>query len=672
MKVSLVFPPFYMDSMYNLPPLGLINLATLLGNDGHEAVIHDLVLAIRTKDLGIDKTIYDQSAEMILAAQPDLVAFSAQCTTYPTVVQIAQKIKTAAPNVKIIIGGHNASFVDVITLERFDQFDAVVRGEGELTFGELITAYQTDGTAGAVAGVTCRIGSEIKTNPDRPLIPDLDVLPLPDYSFVPPLSVYRDACDLPRSIAVLEVGRGCPHRCIYCSESVLWRRRTRTFSVSRLVTEIGHLSKNHGAECFLLAYDQFTAKRNFVQDFCNAVISAGLNHLPWYCISRLDTVDKEVLGLMRAAGCESMCYGIDSGSAKTLAFIGKQIDQKILYKRVRETTDEGMVPTLSFVIGFPEETIQDIDATLTLALKTGIQGNSNPLIQMPTVLPGTGLYARYLKNLVRRVDTYFALGLEFDQGHRLADDDQLIDEHPDIFSSFYNLATSGPALEALHLTAGFFPLIVNYYPKSFLLISMALKRSVSELFLAFLEYVQKTENRQEPGLSPADCYQHFGVFANDLLETTADTAWNHLPQVIMYEEKAVAVAKPGRLPPVANVDISGADNWAPKKKENLIVAQFTKNMPRIISDLKEGIFEEHYPDEPTWLVFYQEANALEVTEINDFGKDFLALCNGVKNVEAIAAALFKKYGNDMTREDFSKACLEAAQGLTGMNFLSAD
>ena len=91
---------------------------------------------------------------------------------------------------------------------------------------------------------------------------------------------------------------------------------------------------------------------------------------------------------MREAGCDSMCYGIDSGSERTLTFIRKRIDRNILLRRVRETTDEGMRPTLSFVIGFPEEEREDVDATLGLALRTALRGESAPLLQLPTVLGG--------------------------------------------------------------------------------------------------------------------------------------------------------------------------------------------------------------------------------------------------------------------------------------------
>ncbi len=466
MKVVLVFPPFYLESMYNLPPLGILNLATSLEGLGHEVKLLDFVLAIREKKLKLDRDIYDNCCEEVLSESPDVVGFSAQCATYPAVIQVARRIKEKKPDVKIVVGGHNASFVDRETLSKYGWIDCIVRGEGEETFRELVCSYGHGCSEEGIRGVTFRKGEDITRNEERELICDLDQLPFPNYRLLPSLSEYRDACGLPRSIAILEVGRGCPHRCIYCSESIIWKRKSRAFSVNRVVRDMKKLRDEHGAECFVLAYDQFTAKRSFVEEFCRRVIENGLSDVPWYCISRLDTVDTDLLDLMRKAGCESMCFGIDSGSPRTLAFIRKKIERKILYRRVKETTSCGIIPTLSFVIGFPEEGREDIDETLVLALKTGILGNNNPLIQMPTILPGTDLYAGYSDCLVREVDTYFALGLEFDDGKRLPSDEELINSAPAIFCSFYNLPCKAMPLDKLNMIASYFPQIVNFYPKS--------------------------------------------------------------------------------------------------------------------------------------------------------------------------------------------------------------
>jgi hypothetical protein len=654
--------------MYNLPPLGLINLATGLRAAGHEPHIIDLVLALRSGELPRNAAIYANAARLILAAEPELVAFSAQCTTYPPIVQIATILKQLRPPLKIVIGGHNATFLANQTLERVPAIDAVVRGEGEVTFAELVANWQGGENLAAVAGVTWRGGGEIVVNPDRPLLADLNILPFPDYSLAPSLAIYRDACALPRAIAILEVGRGCPHRCVYCSESALWRRRTRTFAVERVIGEMRTLRDRHGAECFLLAYDQFTADRGYVEEFCRQVSAAGLSDLPWYCISRLDTVDAELLEQMRAAGCESMCYGIDSGSARTLAFIDKRIDRAILFDRVHQTTELGMVPTLSFVIGFPEEERSDIDATLELALWCGIQGNVNPLMQLPTVLPGTELHRRYLGRLVRSVDTYFALGLEFLPQGRLADDETLIAGDPELFSSFWNLPCAGLPLAELHRLASDFPLIVTFFPKTFLLLTRALRLSPSALFRDFAAALQEAA-----GAVPLDaprCYRFFPQFAAARQEALpAAGGWTHLAEVLAYEVHALDVAQFAKREKTGNIDLQHLDEWRPQRPDNVRLAEFHFDLPAIVTDLKAGIVRERYPEQASCLVFRQQGSELQVSTVNAFGAELLALCDGNSSLTDIAARLQPGHGAGQRPEEFFAACCDAAQQLAGLDLL---
>jgi len=669
MRITLVFPPFYLQSLYNLPPLGLLNLAAILRPAGHEVSVLDLVLAIRLKTLSPGASIYEDSAGIILREDPDLVAFSAQCATLPGVIRIAEILKRKRPGVRIVVGGHDVSFIDERALERFPWIDAVVRGEGEVTLRELAAAFANEADGAGIQGVTWRQGSSIVRNPDRALIENLDELPMPDYSLVPGMDVYRDACGIPRAIAILEAGRGCPHQCVYCSESALWRRRSRTFSIPRIVQEMLRLRDDSGAECFLLAYDQFTADRDFVEGFCHAVLEAGLNATPWYCISRLDSVDRPLLRLMREAGCESMCYGIDSGSERTLAFIGKRIDEGILYQRVQETTDEGMVPTLSFVIGFPEEEREDIDKTLNLALKTGIQGNSNPLLQMPTVLPGTELHRRYGERLVRAADTYFSLGLEFDDGRRLKDDSRLIESAPLIFSGFHNLPCAGLSLEELDGIASWFPFIVNLYPKSFLLLSLALRESISRLFSMFLKQVSQREGKSSPALSPAECRRYLPTFAEQALSEGGVSNWNHLHEVIVYESLAMDAGDSLRRAATGNADLCMLNEWRPLRSRSAVVREFRHNLPEIIADLKEGIFSECYDEAPAIVVFMPKENGLDVSEINEFGRDLLELSDGSSSMEEIARELFRRFGSGMDPARFHDECREAVAQLAAMDLL---
>ena len=687
MNIALVFPPFYFEPMYNLPPLGLVNLATALGPSPHTVKIFDFPLDIRRKTLAMDKNIYTRCAKHILDFSPDAAGFSVQCTTSPPAVGIARELKKLDPRVKIVFGGPNMSSIDELTLRRFPFIDAVVRGEGEITFPELVEAFQGGVAPESVLGVTFRASDAIIRNPDRALIENLDSLPVSDYTFVPPFSQYRDICGIGRSIAILEVGRGCPHRCVYCSQSIMWQRRPRTFSTGRIISEMKNLAENFGAECFLLAFDQFTAKRTFAENFCLGLIDAGLDRLPWYCISRLDTVDKDLLNLMRRAGCETMCYGIDSGSKKTLAFIHKDIDREVLFERVRETTEAGIVPTLSFVIGFPEEEMRDLDETLQLALRTAATGNTNVLVQMATILPGTELYNKYSRLLVREVDTYFSLGIEFDGGKRLASDDALIDSEPGIFSSFHNLPCPAASLEQLNETASYFTVIAALYPRSFLLLGAGLGLPVAELFFSFLESLARegadvadpavSFPTPAPGpsgavrrLSPRACLDHFEDFARGRLAGCRAPVCEFLPELIKYETCLFRAGENGRPVSPFAIDAAGIHRDKPLLDRKVSIERFTYDIPGLILEFGCGLVPGACGGRPVFLAFSRGTGGTKVRELNEFGVDFLGLCDGHRSLGDIADQLYRKYGAQKERGEFAAECAEAAETLASLELLA--
>ncbi len=678
MNIALVFPPFYFEPMYNMPPLGLINLASVLNGSAQRVKIFDFPLSIRMKTLPMDSNIYRECARQVLQFEPDLAGFSVQCTTYPPSVMVAQELKKLKPQMKIVFGGHNASFVDELTLLRFPFIDAIVRGEGEITFPELIRAFEREIPLASIDGITYRAEDRIIRNPDRELIENLDSVPVSDYTLVAPLHVYRDVCGIKRSIAILEVGRGCPHHCVYCSQSLIWKRRARTFSTDRLIGEMKNLAENFGAECFLLAYDQFTAKREFAERFCRGVIDAGINHLPWYCISRLDTLDKSLLNLMRDAGCETMCYGIDSGSKRTLSFIRKNIDQGILLDRVRETTEAGIVPTLSFVIGFPEEGPQDLDETLKLALKSAAAGNVNILVQMATILPGTDLYEKYRHNLIREVDTYFSLGIEFDGGRRIASDDVLIDSDPAIFCSFYNLPCPAGTLRELNEIASYFSIIASLYPRSFFLLSLELNRPIRDLFFAFLDFSASFDSDLPPidklskrCLTPQACMAHFADFAVETLARHEGLVREYIPEVLKYETCLLRAAGDESRVSSFHIDLGRTGEIKPLRNEKILIEQFTFDIPGLILEIQCGNFPDNFRRRVTYLVFTGDQGGASVREVNEFGFDFLRFCDGQRTLEEIANLLYAKYGANTERDQFAIMCAEAAGTLTDLKFIAS-
>ena len=371
---------------------------------------------------------------------------------------------------------------------------------------------------------------------------------------------------------------------------------------------------------------------------------------------------------MRAAGCESMCYGIDSGSTRTLAFIDKRIDREILFDRVRQTTDLGLVPTLSFVIGFPEEAREDLDATLELALWCGIQGNINPLLQLPTVLPGTELHHRYLSVLVRGVDTYFARGLEFAAGRRLPEDETLIAADPELFGSFWNLPCPGLPLAELQRLAEGFPLLVTLFPKSMMLLSKALQVPPTLLFTAFDAFHQGSAGAGV--LTAPRCHACFPAFVHERLQERPEAeAWAHLADLLDYEVHAIEVARFAKGEKTGNIDLQRLDQWRPRRAANVRIATFRFDLPAIVADLKAGTIRANYPEKPSHLVFRQDGAQLEVLAIDAFGFDLLALSDGSASCGEVARRLLDDHGSGRAEPVFLASCRDALRQLAGLDLI---
>src|SRR5262249_11504020 len=171
------------------------------------------------------------------------------------------------PHAHIVLGGPQASVVDVATLEAFHHIDAVVRGEAEETFPALLQAFCEEQLPAAVPGVTFRQGGSIQRNPNASVILDLDALPLPAFDL--------HACVDALKTFPLEIGRGCPFACHFCSTNDFFRRRFRLKSAKRTLEQMRTLHERYGITKFDLIHDMFTVDRTKVVEFCELLISNG-------------------------------------------------------------------------------------------------------------------------------------------------------------------------------------------------------------------------------------------------------------------------------------------------------------------------------------------------------------------------------------------------------------
>jgi radical SAM superfamily enzyme YgiQ (UPF0313 family) len=213
---------------------------------------------------------------------------------------------------------------------------------------------------GRIKGLVWRQRGEVVVNPDRPLIRNLDDLPLPRHDLLP-LKKYRAPMVRgPYSFAV--TSRGCPANCRFCIKHVSYGRSVRFRSPENILAELEYLV-DLGVRSVHMYADLFTVSRNQVMGLCELILERELP-LRWTCNSRVDFVDAEMLDLMGRAGCWMISWGIESGSERILRRCKKGIKPEQVEQALRWAKDAGILNWGYFIIGLPGETEESIRETI--------------------------------------------------------------------------------------------------------------------------------------------------------------------------------------------------------------------------------------------------------------------------------------------------------------------
>ena len=251
-------------------------------------------------------------------------------------------------------GGPASSPIGRPILEAFPCVDFVVRGEGEITFADLLKTLHRDQKPSAVHGLTWRDADNVVDNPERELVDNLDDLPVPFY----------DGYEMESGAALyLDVGRGCPFDCRFCGTAPFWKRKYRMKSIDRILAEMTLLRDRYGRRHVNFSHDIFTCNRDWTQQFCERLSEAKLG-MTWTCSTRTDLINETLLGAMAAAGCTEIYYGIESGSNAAQIAIQKNLDLDDVRGIVRSTVAAGIHPITGFIVGYPTETFESFSDTL--------------------------------------------------------------------------------------------------------------------------------------------------------------------------------------------------------------------------------------------------------------------------------------------------------------------
>ncbi|MCG8456624.1 MAG: B12-binding domain-containing radical SAM protein [Holophagales bacterium] len=411
-------------------PLGVLTLASLARNAGHELSLVDLDALyyeyLRSPDSERRQPFSAFAARHVSAGDFDLVGFGTLCSSFPVTLRIAEQVKASHPGRPIVLGGPQASVVDRATLEAFPWVDFVVRGEADHSFLAFLDAQTRERAPYAeLPGLTYREGGEVVRTPNAPLVDDLDALPLPAFDLYP-----RAGADahLP-----LELGRGCPYACKFCATNDFFRRRFRLKSSAAMLTQMRALRDAYGVTSFSLVHDMFTVDRRKVIDFCHTLLASGDGFL-WSCSARTDRVDEELLELMYEAGCRGMFFGIETGSKSLQKTIRKNLDLDQAMEHIRIADRIGVETEVSLISGFAEETRGDLGDTLAFFMDSMRLRHADGNIGLLAPLAGTPIEVAHRHDLV--LDDFHS-DVSFQGWRQNRSDRQMILAHPEIFPNFY-------------------------------------------------------------------------------------------------------------------------------------------------------------------------------------------------------------------------------------------
>jgi magnesium-protoporphyrin IX monomethyl ester (oxidative) cyclase len=377
MKTLLLNPAVDFDKQFGtledfytpIPALGLAYVGAALRQQGFNVEGLDSFIQCHT---------IDEMYEHILASSPDVLGISLLTPAAPLVDRLLMRLRRKMPSLVVIMGNLNASVFDQYYLsERLA--DYIVHHEGEATMAELMLALREGKSVESIKGISYldHDGRVVKT-PRREWIEriELDKMPYPAWDLFPVHQFKPDIrmlggtkANKAAQVQALPIlaSRGCPQACTFCSPVNTIGRRYFMRSPKSVVDEMEYFYRKWGTTMFYYMDLTFPLSEKLGIEFCDELIARELPIL-WMCETRVSSVTLPLLKKMKESGCMRIDYGIEAGNQKMLDSIRKNFTIEQVRNATRWTREAGIEQEGLFIIGLPNETVQDTRDTINFAL----------------------------------------------------------------------------------------------------------------------------------------------------------------------------------------------------------------------------------------------------------------------------------------------------------------
>ena len=356
------------------PSLGILTLAAWLRNHGIRTEVTDLTFARDAESV----------THQIRRFRPHLVGVHTKTLTMPRALEIAARAH--AEGVTVLAGGPDSA----TRPDRYlaEGFDAVVPSEGEATLVEVATRVRDGQPIAGCPGTVVHSGNRTVRGPTRPFLRDLDELPLPAWDLIN-MEAYLGAWQErtgERRAAIL-TSRGCPFDCSWCSKPT-FGRTYRQQSVGRVLAELDALQSQHRVDYVRFCDDVFGVDRRWLEELLDRMISDG-PHLRFECLARVDLLKPDLLDRMKRAGLQRVYLGVESGSQKMLDAMNRGTRLAQIEKVAASLRAHHVRQFWFLMLGYPGETLEDIEATLQLFRRFSPEEYS---VSIAVPVPGTRFY----------------------------------------------------------------------------------------------------------------------------------------------------------------------------------------------------------------------------------------------------------------------------------------
>ncbi|MEN6509759.1 MAG: radical SAM protein [Smithella sp.] len=346
MRVAIIAAPYPLEE-FPSPPLGISYVAAAFEAAGCEVRIFDYIISCYSKE---------KLALQLADFQPDAVGAGSVTMNFYDAQRILRDVKSINPDILTMMGGPHVSFTVEETLRTYPEIDLIFIGEADDTIVEFAPLIRQKNQWRSVQGIAFREADEIINNGRRDFIMEVDRIPMPARHLLP-ISRYR-AFGYPVSMIT---GRGCPHGCIFCLGRKMVGSKVRRRNTGLVLDEMEQIA-GLGFDRINIADDLFASDTKRVKEICSGIKERNLK-LAWSAFARVDTVNQEMFDAMAAAGCDSISFGVESGSPEMLKRVKKGIKLEQAREAIRMCKQSGMVAHASFMVGLPGESKETLRQT---------------------------------------------------------------------------------------------------------------------------------------------------------------------------------------------------------------------------------------------------------------------------------------------------------------------